>query len=216
MSDEKKNRPTPKRNAKKITPALAPAATKEAKKAERENARRRRMEMRQLYLQGDERALPKRDKGPVRKFARDYVDSRWSIAEFFLPLLMVVLIFTAMPSVTIKVLATLVMYVVVLIYAALSIGNFYTSLPKLALMGSAALSGFLYVKLLRRGIPIGTWVYDLFSVLEAKTINQKQQALKEMEEKKSALEFLLDKIHESGMESLSAKEKEQLKELSQS
>jgi membrane associated rhomboid family serine protease len=108
------------------------------------------------------------------------------------------------------------MYVVVLIYAALSIGNFYTSLPKLALMGSAALSGFLYVKLLRRGIPIGTWVYDLFSVLEAKTINQQQQALKEIEEKKSALDVLLDKIHESGMESLSAKEKEQLKELSQS
>ncbi|NBX26923.1 MAG: rhomboid family intramembrane serine protease [Chitinophagia bacterium] len=108
------------------------------------------------------------------------------------------------------------MYVVVLIYAALSIGNFYTSLPKLALLGSAALSGFLYVKLLRRGIPIGTWVYDLFSVLEAKTINQEQQALKEIEEKKSALDILLDKIHESGMESLSAKEKEQLKELSQS
>lgn len=37
-----------------------------------------------------------------------------------------------------------------------------------------------------------------------------------MEEKKSALDILLDKIHESGMESLSAKEKEQLKELSQS
>ncbi len=115
MSDEKKNKPTPKRNAKKFTPALAPAATKEAKKAERENARRRRMEMRELYLKGDERALPKRDKGPVRKFARDYVDSRWSIAEFFLPLLMVVLLLTAMPSVTIKVLATLVMYVVVLV-----------------------------------------------------------------------------------------------------
>jgi hypothetical protein len=115
MSDEKKNKPTPKRNAKKITPALAPTASKEARKAERESARRRRMEMRQLYLKGDERALPKRDKGPVRKFARDYVDSRWSIAEFFLPLLMVVLILTAMPSVTIKVLATLVMYVVVLV-----------------------------------------------------------------------------------------------------
>lgn len=115
MSEEKKNKPTPKRNAKKITPALAPAATKEAKKAERENARRRRMEMRQLYLKGDERALPKRDKGPVRKFARDYVDSRWSIAEFFLPLLMVVLLLTAIPNVTIKVFATLLMYIVVLI-----------------------------------------------------------------------------------------------------
>ena len=117
MSDEKKNKPTPKRNAKKLTPALAPAATKEAKKAERENARRRRMEMRQLYLKGDERALPKRDKGPVRKLARDYVDARWSVAEFFLPLLMVVLLLTAMPSVTIKVFATLVMYLVVLISA---------------------------------------------------------------------------------------------------
>lgn len=115
MSEEKKNKPTPKRNAKRITPALAPAATKEAKKAERESARRRRMEMRALYLKGDERALPKRDKGPVRKFARDYVDSRWSIAEFFLPLLMVVLLLTALPSITVKVFATLLMYIVVLI-----------------------------------------------------------------------------------------------------
>ena len=108
------------------------------------------------------------------------------------------------------------MYAVVLIYAALSFVNFYTSLPKLALLLSAALSGFLYIKILRRGIPIGTWVYDLFSFLEAKTINQHQKAIKEVEEKKSALDTLLDKIHESGMESLSAKEQEQLKELSQS
>lgn len=115
MSEDKKNRPTPKRNAKKSLPALAPAATKEAKKTERENARRRRMEMRQLYMKGDERALPRRDKGPVRRFARDYVDSRWSVAEFFLPLLMVVLLLTAIPNVTIKVFATLVMYLVVLI-----------------------------------------------------------------------------------------------------
>lgn len=115
MSEEKKNKPTPKRNTKRITPALAPVKTKEAKKAEKESVRRRRAEMRQLYLKGDERALPKRDKGSVRRFARDYVDARWSIAEFFLPLLMVVLLLTAMPSVTVKVFATLAMYVVVLI-----------------------------------------------------------------------------------------------------
>lgn len=115
MSEEKKNKPTPKQSAKRITPALAPVKTKEAKKAERESARRRRNEMRQMYLKGDERALPRRDKGPVRRFARDYVDARWSIAEFFLPLLMVVLLLTAMPSVNVKVFATLAMYVVVLI-----------------------------------------------------------------------------------------------------
>ena len=46
--------------------------------------------------------------------------------------------------------------------------------------------------------------------------DEKENIVKEIEEKKSALDILLDKIHESGMESLSAKEKEQLKELSQS
>ena len=48
------------------------------------------------------------------------------------------------------------------------------------------------------------------------TKKEQNSEFKEIEEKKSALDIILDKIHESGMESLSAKEKEQLKELSQS
>lgn len=39
---------------------------------------------REAMASGDERYLPVRDKGPVRRFARDYVDSRWCVAEFFL------------------------------------------------------------------------------------------------------------------------------------
>ena len=39
---------------------------------------------------GDERYLPARDKGPVRRFIRDYVDSRFSFIELMIPLLMVV------------------------------------------------------------------------------------------------------------------------------
>ena len=41
---------------------------------------------REALASGDERYLPARDKGPVRKFTRDYVDSRFRVAEFFLPI----------------------------------------------------------------------------------------------------------------------------------
>ena len=40
---------------------------------------------------GDERHLPLRDKGPVRRFIRDYVDARFSIGEILLPALVLIL-----------------------------------------------------------------------------------------------------------------------------
>jgi hypothetical protein len=43
------------------------------------------------------------------------VDSRYSVAEFFMPLLMVVLLLSIIPSQGVKVLATLFMYMVILI-----------------------------------------------------------------------------------------------------
>jgi len=33
---------------------------------------------------GEDWALPRKDKGPVRALARDYVDSRWTASEFYL------------------------------------------------------------------------------------------------------------------------------------
>ena len=41
---------------------------------------------------GDERYLLPRDKGPVRRFVRDWVDSRLNMAEFAMPLLIVSLL----------------------------------------------------------------------------------------------------------------------------
>ena len=41
---------------------------------------------------GDDRYLPARDKGPVRAFARDYVDSRRTVGEYMLPLVIVFLL----------------------------------------------------------------------------------------------------------------------------
>ena len=47
---------------------------------------------RQALASGDERYLPARDKGPVRRFARDFVDSRFNIAEYFLPMAVIILV----------------------------------------------------------------------------------------------------------------------------
>ena len=38
---------------------------------------------------GDERYLPARDRGPVKHFIRDYVDSRFSFVELMIPVLLV-------------------------------------------------------------------------------------------------------------------------------
>lgn len=41
---------------------------------------------------GEDRYLPARDKGPVRRFIRDFVDVRLRLAELLLPVLLVVLV----------------------------------------------------------------------------------------------------------------------------
>lgn len=48
--------------------------------------------MRQGMKSGDDRYLPARDQGKVRKFVRDRVDSRLCMAEFLLPLLLVIMV----------------------------------------------------------------------------------------------------------------------------
>jgi hypothetical protein len=99
----KKGRPTPKRrDATSKHHALAPVVTKEEKKRAREAAKIARTSAREAYMRGDENALPARDRGPARKFVRDYVDSRRSVGEFFLPIIFVVLVLTMIPTSTTK------------------------------------------------------------------------------------------------------------------
>ena len=113
-----KGRPTPKRRdveASRPRRSLAPVANKADRKALKVQQRKKREELRGAYMRGEERALPTRYKGPALKFARNYVDSRYSVAEFFMPLLMVVLLLSIVPSDGIKVLATLFMYTVIMV-----------------------------------------------------------------------------------------------------
>lgn len=98
---QKKGRPTPKRSeATQKRRALAPIKTKEEKKRAREAAKAARIAARAAYMRGDESALPLRDKGPVRKFVRDFVDSRRSVGEYFLPIIFIVLLLTMIPTKT--------------------------------------------------------------------------------------------------------------------
>lgn len=90
-----KGRPTPKRSeaqTQRRRAATVPTDRKEAAKRQREARRTDLARQREALASGDERYLPARDKGPVRRFVRDFVDSRFSIAEFFLPMAVVILV----------------------------------------------------------------------------------------------------------------------------
>lgn len=117
-TENKKGRPTPKRKdavaARKVS-SLAPASTKEEKKRAKDAARAARIAARAAYMRGDENALPARDKGPVKKFVRNYVDSRKSIGEYFLPIIFVVLFLTLIPSPIFQIGSIIIMYGVLLI-----------------------------------------------------------------------------------------------------
>ncbi|WP_328913002.1 MULTISPECIES: DUF3043 domain-containing protein [unclassified Streptomyces] len=96
-----KGRPTPKRNeaqTQRRKAVVAPTDRKAAGKQARETRRLAMAKQREALANGDERHLPVRDKGPVRKFARDYVDSRARVAEFFLPLAVLILVMSIIGS----------------------------------------------------------------------------------------------------------------------
>jgi hypothetical protein len=96
-----KGRPTPKRSeAEALRRAVVkpPANRKEAAKRARETRRAAMTKQREALLSGDERHLPVRDRGPVRRYARDFVDAKWHVAEFFLPIAVAILVLSMMPS----------------------------------------------------------------------------------------------------------------------
>lgn len=95
-----KGRPTPSRkqaqarNARPLVGSKDPAA----KRAAREQAAARREEVRRAVAAGDERYLTPRDKGPQRRFIRDWVDARRGVGEFTLPIMFAIVIWTFIPT----------------------------------------------------------------------------------------------------------------------
>jgi hypothetical protein len=88
-----KNRPTPKRRDQEAARKRPIVVTdrKAAREVERTNRRQAQLKQREAMVTGDDANLPARDKGPVKRYVRDYVDARWNLGEFMLPVMLVVL-----------------------------------------------------------------------------------------------------------------------------
>lgn len=97
---EAKGRPTPSRRqqeAARVRP-LVPEDRKAAKQADRAARREQRLTAQQGMAAGDRRYLPPRDQGEQKAFVRDWVDSRWNVAEFLMPIALIALVFLLIPS----------------------------------------------------------------------------------------------------------------------
>ncbi|GER98840.1 hypothetical protein Acor_09040 [Acrocarpospora corrugata] len=95
-----KGRPTPKRSeaqGRRRSPVTAPSNRKEAYKQARERDRLTRDRAREGMLRGEEKYLPARDRGPVRKLARDFVDSRRLPGQYFLPAVLLIMLASMVP-----------------------------------------------------------------------------------------------------------------------
>jgi hypothetical protein len=88
-----KNRPTPKRSVQEAArkQPLVVTDRKVAKDRDKEKRREALARQRAAMVTGDDAGLPLRDKGPERRFIRDYVDARWSVGEVVLPIMVLVL-----------------------------------------------------------------------------------------------------------------------------
>jgi hypothetical protein len=101
-----KGRPTPKRRdseRRNRQPIAAPRNRKEAYRKVRERQAGDRQKSRAGQARGDQRYLLKRDKGPVRQLARDFVDSRRTFGEFFMYLTILVVVLSMIAPVVVRV-----------------------------------------------------------------------------------------------------------------
>ncbi len=104
---EAKGRPTPKRSEserRRRQPITAPTDRRSAYKQQRARQRTERARTSQAQARGDQSALPPRDRGPIRGLARDYVDSRRTISEYYMYSVIVLLVLLLIPLTVTRVL----------------------------------------------------------------------------------------------------------------
>lgn len=110
-----KGRPTPKRREaekRRRQPITAPKSRREAYRRvrqrnaqDRERTSQDRARARAGMARGEDKYLPKRDQGPVRRLARDYVDSRRTIGSYLMWVLLASLLLNVVPIVILRVLS---------------------------------------------------------------------------------------------------------------
>lgn len=103
-SPNKKGRPTPPRKEREAArrKPLVGDRSKEAKRAAREKLQEERTRARAGMMAGEERYLTVRDRGPQRRFVRNFVDARFTAGELMLPALFGVVLLTFFDNETIQ------------------------------------------------------------------------------------------------------------------
>lgn len=144
----RKGRPTPKRSesgkrrgpvapapltaseARKRRKEMRRTLTKEERRAEKAERRSRMNDRRERMMAGEEGYLLPRDRGPVRRFIRDFVDARRNVLGLFMPTaLFLIFVMLALPQV-----------------------QLYISPAMLVLMAVMAIDGFLLARKVNRAV----------------------------------------------------------------
>jgi hypothetical protein len=115
-----KGAPTPKRSdsqANRRQPYQAPGDRKTAAKQSRERGRDDRLRRTQALQRGEEWALPRKDQGPVRGLARDVVDARRGLGEWYMLMVVVLLALRFLPGSS-KIIADLLVLMLLLLIVA--------------------------------------------------------------------------------------------------
>jgi hypothetical protein len=115
-----KGRPTPTRKEAEAAAkarAKPPRTRKEIAAAQRATKGDSSARVRQGMREGDERYLLPRDKGPVRRFIRDFVDSRFSFIELIIPVLVVTMVLGYSGNATARSIGNSVLFGTVLLVA---------------------------------------------------------------------------------------------------
>ena len=116
-----KGRPTPKRSEaerrRRQPYAPPPANKKEASAQQRERRRADQQKRMEAMRRGEDWALPPRDRGPVKALARDYVDSKRRVSEYYMYGLLVLLVLLFVPSLIVKTIVPLLVLSAVLVMA---------------------------------------------------------------------------------------------------
>jgi len=145
-----KGRPTPKRReaeGRRRGPVPPPPrTTREAMRRARGNKEERkelaakrkeiRVAQRERMMAGEDKYLPARDRGPVKAYVRDLVDSRRNLLGLFMPLAIVVFVALLAPNRLLQSYATLLCLVILV-----------------AMILEGALNGRRYAKLARAKFP---------------------------------------------------------------
>ena len=111
-----KNRPTPKRKDQEAANRRPLVVTdrKAARNTDRDKRREAQLKQRAAMVTGDDAHLPARDKGPVRRYIRDFVDARYNLAEFMLPVMILVLALSFTGNATVFAFVSIAVYALLL------------------------------------------------------------------------------------------------------